>query len=480
MTEIFTTGPYQCGQYDPRIHAVASPNPLSEEDLALYCTLRNLYGIFGSLIALLGVVGNVISLVILPKTGGARSAIVFLQSLGVYDTVFLITVFLLKTLPCLSVLGHFSVVASNAVSPALFPLMYIAHVGAIYSTICISSERCIAVVFPLHAVRILTTARVQKVAVVVFLWAVLYNVPRYMLLEPVTYWEPWLNATWVRLEPSQYSRSLFFVSVYFGYVNTAVKVVVPVALVSLLNVILLCYLRRRRHYLLQQGRTSTTSSTTLPTNGHHHHHHHHNHNHPAHYAANAPRTWGGGGGGGGGGSSGGAGAGGRHSSLSSGSRVSSGRSGTTPPVAGGRGGGRGGRPASHQRVTSVVLAITGTFLLSQLFAGTQVLLHLLGVDKRHVQPCAVFTQVCDIVVILVSATNFLLYYAFGEKFRKIIRDNLCCKKRSSYTDNSMSPGARRQDETTALSMRTFLHSNGDISAEVERMGSGEICTAQKI
>jgi hypothetical protein len=55
--------------------------------------------------------------------------------------VFLIMMLFLKTVPSVSALGHWPVVMSNAMSPAAFPLMNIAHVGAIYSTICISSER---------------------------------------------------------------------------------------------------------------------------------------------------------------------------------------------------------------------------------------------------------------------------------------------------------------------------------------------------
>ncbi|KAK7114576.1 FMRFamide receptor-like [Littorina saxatilis] len=421
MTEIFTTGPHQCGDYDPRINPI--PTGLSTDDLIFYCTLRNVFGIFASLIAILGIIGNVISLIILPKTCGARSAIVFLQSLGVYDTVFLVTILFLKTIPSISIMGHYGVVMSNAMSPALFPLMYIAHIGAIYSTICISSERCIAVVFPLHAVRILTMKRVKTVAVGVLVWAIVYNIPRYMLLKPVQYWEPSINRTWVRLEPSIHAGSAYLVSVYFGYVNTVGKVVIPVTLVSVLNVILLCFLRRRRHYLLQQVRSSI-------------------HDGHAHYTAQTARGWGGGRNGG------------RH----------------------GSGTGAAGQASNH-RVTSVVLAITGVFLLSQVFTGTQVLLHLLGLDKQYVQSSTVFAQVCDTVVILVSATNFLLYYAFGEKFRKIIRSHICCKKsNTNSTADSISPGGGRREETTAMSMRTYLHSNGDISAEVERSGSGELVT----
>ncbi|XP_076449241.1 uncharacterized protein LOC143285720 [Babylonia areolata] len=271
-----------------------------------------------------------------------------------------------------------------------------------------STFRCVAVVFPLHAVRILTMKRVKVVAVVVLLWSILYNVPRYLLLKPTPYWEPYLNRTWLRLEPSDLSSSIVLVSAYFGYINTVVKVVLPVALVSILNVILLCFLHRRRHYLLQQVRTSV-------------------HDSHAHCSARASRGW------------------------SRRSRSSAGGDGE-----GQGGGGGGGAPGAHrhhqqhQRVTSVVLAITGVFLLSQVFAGTQVLLHLLGLDKVNVEASTVFAQVCDTVVILVSATNFLLYYAFGEKFRKIIRSHTCCTMCQSHPGDNVSPGRGQQEETVSL------------------------------
>ncbi|XP_025076250.1 FMRFamide receptor-like isoform X2 [Pomacea canaliculata] len=382
MTEIFTTGPHLCGKYDPTITGASADAELSTDSLIFYCTVRNIYGIFASLIAILGIIGNIISLVILPKTGVARSAIVFLQSLGVYDTVFLASGLFLRNLPSVSIVGHSGVVLSNALSPLLFPLTHISHIGAIYSTICISGERCIAVAFPLHAVRILTMKRVKILAGVILVWSILFNVPRYLMLEPTRYWEPSLNRTWIRLEPSVHSLSSTLLFVFFGYVTTIVKVVVPVIVVSVLNVILLCCLRRRRHYLLQQQvRTSSYDS------------------YHAHYS----------------------------STRSLGGRHALGR---------GHWGGRSRTSqASSHRVTSVVLAITSVFLLSQLFAAAQVLIHLLGYEQLCGHPCAVFTQICDTVFILVSATNFLLYYAFGENFRKIIRKYLCCRRVNPSVDS---------------------------------------------
>lgn len=185
--------------------------------------------------------------------------------------------------------------------------------------------------------RILTLNRVKKVAAVIFVWSILFNIPRYMMLEPKEYWEASLNHTWIRLEPTEHSDSVTLVFLFFGYVNTIVKVVIPLLLVGFLNIILLCYLHHRHNYLFQQVRTSPPEVQRL----------HYNRAHGSEFGGSSERF----------------------------------RFGNRKHL------------SSSNRVTSVVLAITGIFWLSQLFAGSEVLIYLFGYDKDCGQPCAVFTQV---------------------------------------------------------------------------------------
>ncbi|GFS09656.1 hypothetical protein ElyMa_006627400 [Elysia marginata] len=95
MTEFFTNAPYSCGEHDPTTDYYISPSN-ETEGLAFHCAMRNLYGVSLTVIASLGIVGNVFCLVILPKTGGSKSAIVMLFTLGVYDTLFLVSGIFLK------------------------------------------------------------------------------------------------------------------------------------------------------------------------------------------------------------------------------------------------------------------------------------------------------------------------------------------------------------------------------------------------
>ncbi|XP_035826321.1 probable G-protein coupled receptor frpr-1 [Aplysia californica] len=109
-------------------------------------------------------------------------------------------------------------------------------------------------------------------------------------------------------------------------------------------------------------------------------------------------------------------------------------------------------PSNDSRVTTVVFAITWTFLISQTFAGAQVLLLLTGHNACG-DPCHLFNQVCDLVFVLVSATNFLLYYAFGQRFRRIIRGYFCKSHVTStrrYTFSSASNEMRLLGRNTTF------------------------------
>ncbi|KAH9490432.1 hypothetical protein Btru_034867 [Bulinus truncatus] len=162
MTEIFTSGPYTCGDYDPTINPLgAFTLNLTGEEMEIYCGVRNFYGVSSALISVVGLLGNTFCLFILPRTGGAKSAIILLFTLGMYDIVFLLCTLFLKTIPSITLAGHFTVVTSNILSPAVFPLFLVAHFGAAYTTVAISIERCLAVMAPFRTRQWLTSRRIK-------------------------------------------------------------------------------------------------------------------------------------------------------------------------------------------------------------------------------------------------------------------------------------------------------------------------------
>ncbi|KAK3774442.1 hypothetical protein RRG08_028628 [Elysia crispata] len=127
-------------------------------------------------------------------------------------------------LPSITFLGHGPVVASNLLSPVMFPLTLLSHLGAAYTTVAISGERCIAITTPLKVTQWLTTRRVKVVTVLILVWSLAYNIPRILFFAPTAYWESSINSTWYRLEPTDFANYGKFLVIYFGYLNTIFKV----------------------------------------------------------------------------------------------------------------------------------------------------------------------------------------------------------------------------------------------------------------
>ncbi|XP_055891501.1 FMRFamide receptor-like [Biomphalaria glabrata] len=340
MTELFTSGPYTCGEYDPTTAGFDKDSlNLTGEEINLFCGVRNFYGISSALISLLGLVGNTFCLILLPKTGGAKSAIILLFTLGLYDIVFLVSSMFLKAIPSLTLIGHSTVVVSNVLSPAIFPLFLTAHLGAIYTTAAISVERCLAITAPFRTRQWLTSRRIKLTTLVILFWSISFNLPRFLFLQATDYWEPYLNRSWIRLEPSSLSENVEFLNIYFAYLNTTFKFVIPILLVIISNMVLLCCLRHRRNLFVRHVQVNGESCRSAVKDG---------------------------------------------------------------------------------RVTPMVLAVTWAFVLSHVFAVVQVFLNLQGPCSSP-QWCITFNLVCDFIFLSTSATNFLLYYAFGKKFRKLVQ-----------------------------------------------------------
>ncbi|CAL1540106.1 unnamed protein product [Lymnaea stagnalis] len=364
MTELFTPGPYTCGDFDPTTDNNTYGVNLSAERLQMYCIIRNVYGLSTTIISLLGIVGNIFCLVILPKTGGAKSAIVLLYTLGLYDTVFLLSAVFLRYIPSITLFGHMTVVTGNVLSLAMFPVCLVSHFGAVYTTVAISIERCLAITSPFRILQWFTSRRIKIATLCILVWSIAFNIPRFLLLESTWYWEPYLNRTWIRLDSSDLSLNVWLLKIYFGYLNTLFKLILPILLVVISNTALLCCLRKRHSVFVEHVQVNGESA----------------------------------------------------------------------------------RSVSHSdgRVTPMVLAVTWTFVLSHSFAGIQVFYHLWRDQNSCTEWCITFDQLCDVIFALTSATNFLLYYAFGIKFRKLVKQcfNRLCTRSSTRTFRLSSRSSR--------------------------------------
>jgi hypothetical protein len=62
--------------------------------------------------------------------------------------------------------------------PPFYPLSLAAQMGSIYTCVAFTVERFIAVCRPLHAANTCTKSRAKRAILLIFLWCLVYNIPR--------------------------------------------------------------------------------------------------------------------------------------------------------------------------------------------------------------------------------------------------------------------------------------------------------------
>uniref|UniRef100_A0A0A9Z9R5 FMRFamide receptor n=1 Tax=Lygus hesperus TaxID=30085 RepID=A0A0A9Z9R5_LYGHE len=152
--------------------------------VVLYCAM--------SVLSLLGVVGNVLSIVVWTRPQLKSSSAVLLTALGFSDTFLILTSFPQKLLSILAeyttLINHRSVVLSfvdRFILPLLvvfgYPLYSIARTISIYLTMAMTLERFIAVCLPFEYQEICSYGRTCKTTAAIVIFAILFNL--------VTFWK---------------------------------------------------------------------------------------------------------------------------------------------------------------------------------------------------------------------------------------------------------------------------------------------------
>ncbi|XP_055389545.1 FMRFamide receptor [Condylostylus longicornis] len=147
-------------------------------------------GVILNFVGLLGILGNILSMIILSRPQMRSSINYLLIGLARCDTVLIITSILLFGIPSIypytGYLFYYYYYIYPNISPCMFPLAMAAQTSSVYMTFTVTLERYVAVCHPLKARALCTYGRAKIYFIICILFAFLYNIPRFWEVIVIT------------------------------------------------------------------------------------------------------------------------------------------------------------------------------------------------------------------------------------------------------------------------------------------------------
>lgn len=207
------------------------------------------WGLTANFVSCFGIIGNILSIIVLSHRQMRNSTSYYLISLAVYDMILLLFMSLFLALPTFyleqDVLeGYYF--AYRYMHPFVYPVALIAQTGTVYTTLAFTVERYIAVCKPLHAANTCTMSRTKRVIFVIFLASVSYNIPRFLEYRTTNEWSDYYNRTVPTIEYTTIGSNKMFQEIYFIYAYLCIMFLLPFSVLTVLNILLIRAVRKAR------------------------------------------------------------------------------------------------------------------------------------------------------------------------------------------------------------------------------------------
>lgn len=140
-------------------------------------------GILLNMVGVLGILGNILSMIILSRPQMRSSINYLLIGLARCDTVLILTSILLFGVPAIypytGYLRYYYLRLLPEISRVVYPLAMSAQTASVYLTLTVTLERYVAVCHPLRARALCTYGRARIYVIVIIIFSICYNIPRF-------------------------------------------------------------------------------------------------------------------------------------------------------------------------------------------------------------------------------------------------------------------------------------------------------------
>nr|AKQ63008.1 NPY-4 receptor 1 [Platynereis dumerilii] len=226
-------------------------------------------GIGGMTVCSLGIIGNILSLIVLTRRTMKSSTYSYLSALSVCDMLFLcFTIVLLIKDVHKPKAGVYHWPLNEGIYPYLFPYIHPAaftfQVTSIWLTLAFTVDRYIMICHPFAAEPHCTMSRARKVIVALYSTGMLFNIPKFFEYETVIIPLP-NDRTQVGCDLTKFGRSHVFRELYHSWFYIAFVCGLPFIALAVLNAFLMqaVHLSRRKGKEINAAEKKRNDTTVM-------------------------------------------------------------------------------------------------------------------------------------------------------------------------------------------------------------------------
>lgn len=215
-------------------------------------------GVLLNLVGLLGILGNILSMVILSRPQMRSSINYLLIGLARCDTILILTSMLLFGIPTIypytGYLFFYYYYIFPRISPYIFPIAMCAQTASIYLTFTVTLERFVAVCHPLRARALCTYGRAKLYVIGCCVFAVLYNMPRFLEVNVQEY--QYDEVTFVYcVAASELRSNAEYIKIYIHWLYLIFMYILPFINLAILNALIYNQVRKANRERQRLSRT---------------------------------------------------------------------------------------------------------------------------------------------------------------------------------------------------------------------------------